>query len=159
MPKVIETMTSTCRSNYRFWVPGKPFGKQRPRVCNGHAFTPQETVDYENLVRLCFRKKYPQHIPADGQYMVCIIAIFPIPKSWSKKKRELALKCEILPGKPDWDNIGKIICDALNGVLYEDDACVYGGCVFKRYGEREGVDVTVAQMRPEPVTYVKMEEK
>ena len=91
--------------------------------------------------------------------MVCIIAIFPIPKSWSKKKRELALKCEILPGKPDWDNIGKIICDALNGVLYEDDACVFGGVVVKRYGLSEGVEVTFTKFRPEPITSIKMEEK
>ena len=34
-------------------------------------------------------------------------------------------------GKPDWDNIGKLICDALNGVAYTDDAHVVMGGVQK----------------------------
>ena len=39
----------------RFSIPGKPFGKQRPRVVHrgsySKAYTPEETVNYENLVK------------------------------------------------------------------------------------------------------------
>lgn len=45
----------------QFVVPGKPFGKQRPRVaCRGKfskAYTPKETIAYENLVKLFIHKR------------------------------------------------------------------------------------------------------
>lgn len=37
--------------------------------------------------------------------------------------------------KSDWDNIGKLVCDALNGVAYDDDKCVCDARVVKLYGE------------------------
>ena len=44
-----------------------------------------------------------------------IIAYYEIPKSTSKKKRREMLEHRIRPTKkPDWDNIGKIVCDSLN---------------------------------------------
>ena len=36
-------------------IPGEPVGKGRPRFTkNGHSFTPEKTVNYENLVKLYF---------------------------------------------------------------------------------------------------------
>ena len=56
---------------------------------------------------------------------VRIIAYYEIPKSTSKKKRKEMLEHRIRPTKkPDWDNIGKIICDSLNLVAYHDDSAV-----------------------------------
>ena len=43
--------------------------------------------------------------------------------------------------KPDWDNIGKIVCDALNGSAYKDDAAITDATVCKRYGTRPCVAV------------------
>lgn len=49
-------------------------------------------------------------------------AVFPIPKSWAKRKREQAAEGDICPmTKPDLDNVVKIALDALNGVAWEDD--------------------------------------
>lgn len=33
--------------------------------------------------------------------------------------------------KPDWDNIGKAVCDALNGIAYKDDSQVVSANVYK----------------------------
>lgn len=42
----------------------------------------------------------------------------------------------ILPTtKPDWDNIAKNICDALNGVVYPDDKAIVTGSVKKVYSD------------------------
>ena len=118
-----------------FDVPGDPVGKQRPRVTrSGHAFTPHRTVEYENLVRACFRDAFPDAQPLDEPVSVQIVAFHSIPKSWSKAKREQARKLEILPGKPDCDNIAKSICDALNGVAYTDDRLICRLDVRKQYG-------------------------
>ena len=64
-----------------------------------------------------------------------IKAQFEIPKSWTKAKKAAAEADEIYPGKPDIDNIAKIVLDSFNGVVFEDDAQVYDLKVFKRYAE------------------------
>ena len=35
----------------RFTIPGNPVPKARPRFANGHAFTPEKTRSYEEMVR------------------------------------------------------------------------------------------------------------
>ena len=42
---------------------------------------------------------------------------------------------EIFPGKPDIDNVAKIVLDSFNGVVFEDDAQVYELRVLKGYGD------------------------
>ena len=60
-----------------------------------------------------------------------IRAWFRMPPSWSKKKKA-ALRLTGHAQKPDWDNVGKAVSDALTGVCYEDDAQV-AGKVVKRW--------------------------
>lgn len=119
----------------KFIVPGKPFGKQRPRVNTRtrHTYTPERTENYENLIRMAFLKEYPNHIPVEGRVRITVVAAFPIPVSWSKKKREAAERQEISPGKPDIDNILKIVQDALNKVAYKDDSQIYSVQILKCY--------------------------
>jgi Holliday junction resolvase RusA-like endonuclease len=64
-----------------------------------------------------------------------IKAQFEIPKSWTKTKKAAAAAYEILPGKPDIDNIAKIVMDSFSGVVFEDDAQVYDLKVVKTYGD------------------------
>lgn len=45
--------------------------------------------------------------------------------------------------KPDWDNIGKGISDALNGIAWKDDSQVYWSNVKKVYGAEPRVEVSV----------------
>lgn len=127
---------------YEFFVPGKPFGKQRPRVTrSGHAYTPDQTVMYENLVKTTFLQQYPDCVPEGGPVFIEIGAAFPVPQSWPKKKQALALAGKIHPGKPDIDNIMKIIQDSLNNVAYKDDAQIYSAYVLKFYAECPGVKI------------------
>jgi len=63
-----------------------------------------------------------------------ISARFPIPKSTTKRDRQLIMEGKLLPTKkPDGDNIAKVICDALNGVAYEDDTQIVKLVVSKIY--------------------------
>lgn len=129
-------------NTYLFEVPGTPVAKQRPRTTRtGHTYTPQQTVMYENLVKTCFIQKYPCHEPTDLPVSVSIIAVYPIPKSWSKKEQIKAANQERFPHKNDWDNVAKAVCDSLNGVFYKDDSQVFDGSVCKRYGDRPRVVV------------------
>ena len=120
-----------------FEIPGKPFGKQRPRFnsFSKRTYTPAETINYENLIKTVFVDKYPSHVPTDAYVQMDVLAIYPVPESWSKKKKRMALEGSVHPGKPDIDNLYKVVADALNHIAYHDDAQVYSGSIAKRYGE------------------------
>lgn len=126
-----------------FTVPGEPKGKGRPRVTrSGHAFTPKDTVMYENLVRTSFRQAYPDHIPlTDKEITAEIRAFYGMPKA-SKKKTALMAEGTIRPvKKPDLDNIAKAVLDSLNGIAYRDDAQVVKLTILKYYAVQPRVDV------------------
>ena len=102
---------------------------------------------YENLVKAMYYQNCRNFRFDDNtQLDVRITAYFPIPKSVSKKKREAMLARTIRPiVKCDWDNIGKIVCDALNGIAYHDDKQVVDGQVRKFYSDQPRVVVTIQE--------------
>lgn len=141
-------------TNVAFVVPGAPFGKGRTRVgkVNGHArmFTPANTVKYESLVSLAASQAMAGHAPMTGGMVLEVDAIFPIPPSWPKKKQAMALSNEIHPTcKPDADNCVKSLCDAMNNIVWLDDAQVVRLSMTKRYGDTPQVRVLVAAMEPQ----------
>lgn len=129
----------------QFTVPGAPKGKARPRVTRmGHAYTPKDTVMYENLVRTCFMEKYPKHKPEHGSVYASIIAYFPIAKGTSKKKIIEMAHGDLQPlKKPDVDNIIKSILDSLNNIAYTDDSQVVGCAATKYYSDQPRVEVVL----------------
>jgi len=123
-----------------FTIPGPPQGKARPRVVrmkNGASvsYTPDKTVFYEELVRQRYKDASKGHKFSDSLALrVTIISGYPIPASKPKKQQASMLAGEIRPTKkPDGDNIIKIVCDALNGFAYKDDAQVVEMVLIKRY--------------------------
>ena len=141
----------------KFSVPGQPFGKQRPKFSRTgvyvKTYTPDKTVSYENLVKLMYQQAAKGRMFSEGAALdVRIIAYFEIPKSISKKKRKDMLEHRIRPTKkPDWDNIGKIVCDSLNKVAYRDDSAVVDAQVRKFYSENPRVDVMIRVIGPDKI--------
>lgn len=127
-----------------FTIPGNPMGKQRARTLKiGRSYTPIETVNYETLVKLSY-DKLDETCYFTGQIWATITAFYPIPKSTSKVKTKQMLEGIIRPTKkPDWDNIGKIVCDSLNHVAYNDDSQIVDCVVKKFYGEIPRVEVEI----------------
>lgn len=123
-------------SEYRFTIPGKPVGKGRPKFARRgnyvQTYTPEATAVYENWVRDCWsRGNFPK---LTGEIHATIAAVFPIPKSASKKRREAMAAGEINPQtKPDLDNIAKAVLDSLNGLAYDDDSQVTRLSIQKCY--------------------------
>lgn len=132
-----------------FVIRGEPTGKARPKFSTRGGFvravTPEKTVNYENLVRMEYEAQCGEFcFPKDAALGMRITAYKPIPKSTSKKKVMQMLEGVIRPGKkPDWDNIGKCVCDALNSVAFYDDAQIVDGRTVKKYGERPRVEVEI----------------
>jgi Holliday junction resolvase RusA-like endonuclease len=131
---------------------GDPQGKGRARafIRGGHIghYTPEKTRTYEGMIRTAAMAEIGNKPPFEDPVEFVMRAIFPVPASWSGKKRQQALLGEIKPGKkPDLDNIAKAWNDALNGVVYRDDSLICRMTLDKRYGSQPLVVVTV---RPLP---------
>jgi Holliday junction resolvase RusA-like endonuclease len=130
-----------------FVVPGEPRGKQRPRVTRtGHAYTPQETAVYENLVKMEYLNQCPGK-KLNGQIRMAIKAYFAIAASASQKKRNQMLNGEIRPTKkPDVDNITKIVADSLNKIAYDDDSQIVTAITEKIFSDNPRVEVLIMEM-------------
>lgn len=135
-----------------FTVYGEPMGKQRPRhTKNGHTYTPQKTADYEQRVQFEYYFKYDaMQFNKDDMLAMEIIAYQGIPKSASKKKQELMRQGAIRPTKkPDWDNIAKIVCDALNETAYPDDRQIVSAELSKYYSHSPRVEIRIKKLKQE----------
>ncbi len=131
-----------------FTVDGRPQGKGRPRASavHGHARmrTPDETIQYENWIRVCYQREHGT-LRFEPPIVLEINAYFEIPKSYTKKKRELCAQGAIRPTcKPDIDNVVKAVADALNGVAYKDDSGIVEIRCAKRWGAPERLVVRVS---------------
>lgn len=132
-----------------FIVPGKPFGKQRPRMSRRGKFvttyTPPETVEYENLVKISYYNSAGD-TKLKGAIKAQIKGVFPIPSSVSNKQKEKMISGETkYTKKIDCDNMAKCVLDALNNIAYDDDSQIYDLKVTKEYGEFPRVEITLKE--------------
>ncbi len=143
------TNTLNTPTKIKFIVMGEPKGKGRPRfsVYAGHVHTrsPDDTVIYENLIRTEYRKQCGTVKFLTGCAIEMRIYIYrSIPQSVSKKKRAQMVAGDIRPTKkPDFDNVTKAVCDALNGVAYDDDSQIVDAMARKFYSEQPRIEVII----------------
>lgn len=127
-----------------FTVPGEPRGKQRPRTPphGGRPYTPQQTLSYENLVGWYAKEAMGAAARLEGPLSLTVRVVRTRPASWLKKRQGETWDTR----KPDWDNLGKICSDAMNGIVYADDAQIAVATVFKMLGAEPCVEITVAEL-------------
>jgi Holliday junction resolvase RusA-like endonuclease len=136
-----------------FEVPGSPRGKGRHRsfVQRGKVVhvADQKTESYEAQVKWFARQAmgaHGMHELLDGPLWMRVTA-FTLPNKQQAKEMEKRPHGEhYCTTKPDFDNLGKVIADALNGLAYRDDAQIADGQVVKRLGDRERVVVSIGQL-------------
>lgn len=130
---------------------GEPRGKGRPRsriVKKGKAafvqtYSPPETRSYEGMLRHEAVLAMRGRALLVGPLRLHIEVFLSIPASWSAKRKRQAATEMILPTtKPDFDNCQKVL-DALNKVVWRDDAQITDWSGTKRYSERPRLVVTV----------------
>lgn len=130
-----------------FTVPGVPVPWARARQNGKRFFTDPNVAAYKAEVAL--RAKAAGANPSESPCTLVITAILPVPPSWSAKRRREAQDGRVRhTAKPDWDNLGKGISDALNGIAWKDDSLVYWSNVKKVYGDNPRVEVTVSYDQP-----------
>lgn len=90
-----------------FTVPGEPLSKQRPKFTilrGGSVYSPKQTVDAEFDIQVCIKQAAPSLFPDNGSG-------FGVRCLFIAKTRQ----------RRDIDNMIKLICDAANGMIWEDD--------------------------------------
>lgn len=99
---------------YGLWISGKPVPKGRPRFSKfGGVYTPKTTSDYEKRIAQAWREKY-----GDKQVEPLNLRIHV----------DVYLKRYTTS---DVDNFLKIAMDGLQGVAFENDACIRVAKVVK----------------------------
>ncbi len=126
---------------------GTPTGKGRPRFSrkSGHAYTDEKTRAYETNFSYIAQHTMHGRPLLEGPLRVDVRATFPVPASWSGKKRTAALAGAIKPTcKPDADNLLKVL-DALNQIVWHDDKQIYHASISKLYGEKASYQVIIRE--------------
>lgn len=137
-----------------FRVPALPVAQPRTRATSihGHARAYQPTggaiatfkATVRHMAAVAFKGS-----PLDGPLRVDIEFVFPRTKSQTWKTRPMPR----IPHakKPDRDNLDKAVLDALNGLLWVDDAQVCDGRLTKWIAagdEQPHVAITVSRVLP-----------
>lgn len=133
----------------QFTVLIPPVGKGRPVVTRSGAFTPAKTRNAEQAVRDAWHDAGQPRI--DGPIDMTVWAYFSRPKGHFTPKGAMSKKGIETPFPvvhPDWDNIGKLVADALNKYAYADDKAIVDGHVRKRWCDSEQIPCLVVQFRP-----------
>ena len=128
---------------YRIVVP-----KEKWRRAFAMGYTDEKTAAYMEALKWAAKGAMKGRQPTAQPVFLLLHAFMPIPASWTHRQRADAELGAIRPtGKPDWDNIGKA-CDALTGVVWQDDAPVVDGRVIKLYSNEPALRVEVREFVP-----------
>ena len=124
----------------KFIIDHEPVPQGRPRFSQGRAYDPPKSKAYKEVVVLTARRHFAE--PLEGVLSVYITFFMPMPKSWSKAKKE-QLSESLHSKRPDIDNLTKAILDGLNGVAFVDDGQVAIINAKKVYSDKPSVYVEV----------------
>ena len=119
-------MEEQINKKFSFRVKGEPVAKARPRFNSKTrmTYTNQKTRNAERLIQAEYiRQGGRSKNDYSRKVEIELAFVFPIRKSWSKKKQKAMLnKPHTI--KPDLDNLEKTVLDALNGLAFKDDSQV-----------------------------------
>lgn len=129
-------------SGVTFSVEGDPVPQPRPRRTNkGHVYTPDNGIKaYKAALQLA--AKAAGATPGEGTVSVVVDFVFARKPSHVTTRGDLRKGAPLLP-RPDVDNCGKAVLDALNGVAYRDDSQVGRVVWEKSYGTEGRTTVRV----------------
>jgi Holliday junction resolvase RusA-like endonuclease len=137
-----------------FELPGAPiaweragatirFGHGRPYV---HFYLTQDQEAYREQIAWAAKAAMRGREPTDRPVALLVHAFVPIPASWHWKNKQSARAGVLLPtSKPDHDNFLKVLCDALRGIVWIDDAGVVDGRCIKRYSDKPALRCDVRE--------------
>ena len=124
-------------------IPCRGFGKERPRVTRHGTYMRDEYTS-----RMAQIKAGVGELP-DWCYTQTVglevTAMFAMPKSWSKKKRE-AMRGKLKESTPDGDNLMGAIMDALWPKEKGGDSRVFLDGERRRWGDEDWIKIAIVEI-------------
>jgi Holliday junction resolvase RusA-like endonuclease len=132
--------------SYKIVILGDPIAKKRPKFARrGNFVTVYDAQKKEtDDIKIQLLAQWP-YKPIETGLEIEILFYMPIPASWSKKRKEEALKSETHKSKPDLDNLVKLFFDAMNNVIYSDDRLIYKLTAGKCYDLNPRTEIYIYQ--------------
>ena len=134
----------------KFTLYGEPVPKGRPKftVRGGYAiaYTPKKTREAETNLRV---QALPFKLdkPLEGAISLTVTIYRSIPKSFSKKKTEMAENGILRPiTRPDVSNYLKGIEDAFNKIMWNDDSQIVRIIAGKCYSNRPRIEIEIQEV-------------
>lgn len=110
-------------------IEGDPIPKGRPRHGrSGHSFTPKRTSDAEQVIR--------DHVAGGDPVVPFDQPVYVTLDFYCRTRR-----------RTDWDNLAKLVTDALNGIAYTDDHLIHRCLVRVFRAVADEVPRTVIRVR------------
>ena len=136
-----------------FNVDCNPVGKGRPRFRRQgnfvRTYSDKKTLDFEKLVRQAAIRAMGSSEPLETPVALFCYVRLPVPQSHSKKRTTACLEGLERPAKkPDLDNIVKAVSDAINTIIFKDDAQVVSLHATKKYDINPGIEILVKEELP-----------
>lgn len=136
----------------RLTILGEPVAQHRPRITTAGKFPRMYKSAADNNYREKLyweaKKLNMKPIPRTTALFVEILVYRPIPKSISTVKAQMAEAKHIRPTtKPDIDNYIKQIFDALNGLVWEDDAQIVTVLANKFFSTQPRLEIEISELK------------
>ena len=127
-----------------FEIIGDPKPQQQTRFVRRGPYDPSKK--HKESLRWQMRPYAPEEL-LEGSISVDITYYMPIPKSASATERRLMINGSIRPSKrPDSDNLSYIVTNAMQDIMYADDAQIVDLSSHKYYGEVPKTVVRIIQL-------------
>lgn len=131
-------------------IPGPARGKARPRVVQGHAYTP-DPGGWVELIKYSAFQEWGRPM-WEGPVGMAIEVTRAMPKGWSRKKldRMLYAPCEAPADAP---NIAAAVADALEHIAYANDRQIASISCLKVWGHQHKTVIELWRMGVEGTPY------
>ena len=136
-------------------IPGAPVPKGRPRFSfrskKPIAYTPQKTRSAEDIIKtIATATAYTQKWKLSFKPLIVVVNSFramPVYLQASNRLKRANNRYTLRPvSRPDADNLGKLVLDALNGIIYRDDSQIVSMIFNKYYSETPRTEIMVQEV-------------
>lgn len=141
-----------------FIINGEPIAKQSFRYAirkgkDGKDFVSKyqksDIVKAEQYIGWEVKRQLPKNFaPFDVAIGIRALFVFPIPNAFTKKQRAQIEANEVIfkDTKPDFDNLQKLLLDAMQGIVYVNDSRIVKAEAVKIYGKVPRIEVEVYEV-------------
>lgn len=124
---------------FKLFFDVKPEPKARPRLGRHGTYTPSKTKMAEREMATLAKLQWGArpHLVSPLSVVITVSILKP-----ASKKKSVLFPCV----RPDIDNYAKLVCDALNGIVWKDDGQICELLVRKVYSNQQSIEIQIREL-------------